>query len=207
MAGTQPLPPPDGSRLAKLALRDQLLAARKARSATERTELARACAEHLLAAEEVRRAHSVAAYVAVGSEPGTAPLLAGLLRTGTRVLLPVLLPDGDLDWAAHAGESSLYPASYGLLEPTGTRLGPGAIADVDAVLVPGLAVDTAGTRLGKGRGCYDRALARVPAHIWTCVLLHPDEVGRAVPSEPHDRPVAAAVTAEGIRRFSRPARG
>jgi 5-formyltetrahydrofolate cyclo-ligase len=197
----QPSPGPQAGPLAKAALRDQLTTARHRRSPGEIGQAAREIAARLLAAEEVRRAASVAAYVAVGTEPGTSPLLAALRDAGKRVLLPVLLPDGDLDWAVHTGEAGLAPARYGLLEPTGPRLGVDAVATPDAVLVPGLAVSATGLRLGRGGGSYDRALARVPAGTFTCVLLYDDEVGRDVPVEPHDLPVAAAVSPSGLRRF------
>ena len=83
------------------------------------------------------------------------------------------------------------PGRLGLLEPAGPRLGLDAIATADVVLVPGLAVSATGLRLGRGGGCYDRALGRVPVGTFTCVLLNDEEVGRAVPVEPHDRPVTA----------------
>lgn len=186
---------------AKLALRDQVLTARNRRSLLERSEVAHAIAEQLMGAPEVRRAASVAAYVAVGSEPGTGPLLRLLTEAGKRVILPVLLPDRDLDWSVYAGDGSLVPARLGLLEPLGPRLGVDAVATADAVLVPGLGVSRGGDRLGRGGGSYDRALARVPVGTFTCVLLHDDEVGLDVPVAAHDRPVTAAATSAGITRF------
>ena len=84
----------------------------------------------------------------------------------------------------------------------GTRLGPDAVATADVVLVPGLAVSARGDRLGRGGGCYDRALGRVPVGTFTCVLLYDDEVGVDVPTEPHDRPVTAAASPSGITRFA-----
>ena len=76
----------DQIETAKLALRDQLLAARKQLSVAEIGERARALATHLLAAGPVRRAAMVAAYVSVGREPGTGPLLEGLRAAGKRVI-------------------------------------------------------------------------------------------------------------------------
>ena len=187
---------------AKVAARDQLLAARKRRPLVEVVEAARAIADHLLATPEVRRAATVAAYVSLDGEPGTGPLLEALRTAGKRVILPVLLPDGDLDWAAYDGPDGLVPASRGLLEPAGSRLGPDAVATADAVLVPGLAVDTAGVRLGRGGGSYDRALGRVPVGTFTCVLLYDGEVGVPVPVEPHDRPVGWAATPTGVVRLA-----
>ncbi|HYG93438.1 MAG TPA: 5-formyltetrahydrofolate cyclo-ligase, partial [Nocardioides sp.] len=66
-----------------------------------------------------------------------------------------------------------------------------------------LAVSPAGMRLGRGAGCYDRALARVPVGTFTCVLLYEEETGVEVPFEPHDRSVAAAVTPAELVRFQR----
>jgi len=190
-----------GGESAKIAMRDQLLTTRNRRSLEERVDVAAALAERLLAEPEVRRAATVAAYVSLGSEPGTGVLLRALAAAGKRVILPVLLPDGDLDWARYDGDEALAPARLGLLEPTGERLGVDAVATADVVLVPGLAVSDRGDRLGRGGGSYDRALGRVPIGTFTCVLLHDDEVGLDVPTEPHDRRVTAAATPSGVRRF------
>jgi 5-formyltetrahydrofolate cyclo-ligase len=187
---------------AKVAVRDQLLTDRRRRPLAEVVTAARAIAEHLLAAPEVRRAATVAAYVSLDGEPGTGPLLEALRADGKRVILPVLLPDGDLDWAPYDGPDGLVPASRGLLEPAGPRLGPDAVATADAVLVPGLAVDTSGIRLGRGGGSYDRTLGRVPVGTFTCVLLYEGEVGVPVPVEPHDRPVGWAATPTGVVRLA-----
>jgi 5-formyltetrahydrofolate cyclo-ligase len=198
--GPGPFP---GAGVAKLALRDQLLTTRHRRSLVEMGEAGRAIAEHLLAHPEVRRAATVAAYVSLAGEPGTRDLIDALRDAGKRVILPVLLPDDDLDWAVYEGATALLPARRGILEPAGRRLGVEAIATADVVLVPGLAVSPDGVRLGRGGGSYDRALARVPAGTFTCALLHDGEVGRDVPVAPHDRAVAAAVTPSGVTRFRR----
>ncbi|MFF3331580.1 5-formyltetrahydrofolate cyclo-ligase [Streptomyces sp. NPDC002888] len=172
-----------------------------------RTAAAR-LAERALELPEVAHARTVAAYVSVGSEPGTLALLDALRARGMRVLLPVLLPDNDLDWGVYGGEDSLARVQHGgrmaLLEPAGERLGPDAVTGADVVLLPGLAVDARGMRLGRGGGSYDRVLARLeragvrPALV---VLLYDSEVVARVPEEPHDRPVRAVVTPSGVRRF------
>src|SRR6478752_7480608 len=183
----------------KVATRDQLLAGRRRRSLSEVGRASEAIAAHLMASDQVRRAATVAAYVSMGTEPGTGLLLEALLERGHRVLLPVLQPDNDLDWAVHTGH--LLPARRGLLEPDGPLLGPDAVATADIVLVPGLAVSPDGARLGRGGGSYDRALARVPVGTPVWILLYDDEVGLPVPVEPHDRPVTGAVTPSGIVRL------
>ncbi|MGW6416855.1 5-formyltetrahydrofolate cyclo-ligase [Streptomyces sp. NPDC055055] len=193
---------PDASE--KALLRKRLLAARAALSADSLTDTAESLARHGVELPELAEAGTVAAYVSVGREPGTRALLDALHARGVRVLLPVLLPDNDLDWAAYEGPEHLAKAGCGLLEPVGPRLGPEAVRTADAVLLPGLAVDGRGMRLGRGGGSYDRVLARLaragldPALV---VLLYADEVVARVPEEPHDHPVHAVVTPVGVTRF------
>lgn len=186
---------------AKIAVRDRLLTSRNRRPVAELGAAARALAGHLLDTVDVRRAATVAAYVSINGEPGTGPLLDGLRAAGKRVILPVLLPDNDLDWAVYRSPEDLAPARWGLLEPVGEPLGLDAIATADVVLVPALAVSDTGMRLGRGGGCYDRALGRVPVGTFTCALLYDEEVGVDVPVEPHDRPVRFAATPSGVRRL------
>jgi 5-formyltetrahydrofolate cyclo-ligase len=193
VTASQSSPDPVLVDAAKTALRDQLLTARHRRPLTEVGGCARALAEVALAQTEVRRAATVAAYVAVGSEPGTGPLLEALTAAGKRVILPVLRPDLDLDWGTWRGSSSLAPARMGLLEPV-DQLGLEAVATADVVLVPGLSASPSGERLGRGGGSYDRALARVPVGTPVWVVLYDEEVGLTLPTAPHDRPVTGALT-------------
>ncbi|MFI5531586.1 5-formyltetrahydrofolate cyclo-ligase [Kitasatospora sp. NPDC051853] len=186
----------------KAALRTRLLAERRALTPEQRARTADALAAH--AGALARPGETVAAYVSVGGEPGTRPLLDALRAAGARVLLPVLLPDNDLDWAEYTGPGALAPAARGLLEPTGPRLGPDAVAGAALVLLPGLAVDRRGVRLGRGGGSYDRVLARLARLGATPVLatlLHDPELLPEVPAEPHDLPVHAAVTPSGVHWF------
>ncbi|WSJ23137.1 5-formyltetrahydrofolate cyclo-ligase [Streptomyces sp. NBC_01324] len=190
---------------AKALLRRELLAARRLLTGEDVERAAEALARRALTLPELSGARTVAAYVSVGREPGTRALLDALRARGVRVLLPVLLPDNDLDWAPYEGAGSLAQAGRGLLEPAGERLGPDAVLNADAVLLPGLAVDGRGMRLGRGGGSYDRVLARLSAagaHPALIVLLYDAEVAARVPEEPHDHPVDAVVTPAGSRRFS-----
>ncbi|MPY49159.1 5-formyltetrahydrofolate cyclo-ligase [Streptomyces acidicola] len=189
-------------------LRQGFLTVRKGLTADDVRRAADALAVRALGLPELAQARTVAAYVSVGNEPGTLTLLDALHARGVRVLLPVLMEDNDLDWGAYEGEGSLVRVQHGgkmaLLEPAGERLDPAAVERADAVLLPGLAVDTRGMRLGRGGGSYDRVLARLeragadPALV---VLLYDTEVVDRVPEEPHDRPVHAVVTPSGVRRF------
>lgn len=193
-----------GDMSEKDALRRQLLAARALLTSSDVQKAAAVLAGIALNLPELRRAWTVAAYVSIGSEPGTRALLDALRERGARVLLPVLLEDNDLDWAVYEGAERLVRARRGLLEPAGPRLGVDAVLEADTVLLPGLAVDARGMRLGRGGGSYDRVLARIvrsgldPALV---VLLYANEVVERVPEEPHDHPVHAVVTPEVTLRF------
>ncbi|MET8559368.1 5-formyltetrahydrofolate cyclo-ligase [Streptomyces flaveolus] len=192
----------------KRALRRELLTVRNRLTADDVRVAGRALAERALELPELARARTAAAYVSVGGEPGTLALLDALRARGVRVLLPVLLPDNDLDWGEYAGPDSLARVRHGgkmaLFEPSGPRLGPDAVTDADVVLLPGLAVDARGMRLGRGGGSYDRVLARLEragADPRLVVLLYDTEVVARVPAEAHDKPVHAVVTPSGVRRF------
>jgi 5-formyltetrahydrofolate cyclo-ligase len=153
-------------------------------------------------------ATTVTAYLSRPGEPGTGPLRSLLAEWGVRVLLPWLLDDRGLDWVMDpgpvgpaTGPSESSAAVPGSLRPPGARLGPAAVADAVLLLVPALAVDTAGRRLGQGGGSYDRVLAALPTRaqrplVVACV--HDEEVLDAatdpLPEEPHDRRVDAALT-------------
>jgi 5-formyltetrahydrofolate cyclo-ligase len=178
------------SRTAKLALRSRMLTARRLLSADERR--LRAAQLQDQTRSFVRREHpsTIAAYVPVGPEPGGPDLPAVLAATGVRLILPVLLPDNDLDWAVFTGDLAEGPR--GLREPPGPRLGIDALRSADLILVPALAVDRSGRRMGRGGGSYDRALTRAAAPV--VALLHDDELIEEVPAEPHDRPVHGVIT-------------
>ena len=174
----------------KSALRRAVLSRRAALGEELRARASTAAVEALLPLVDDAADSPVAAYLAVGTEPGTAALLTALAERHVQVLLPVLLPDHDLDWASAA--DGIRPGPHGLLEPSGPRLGRDAVADCRIVVVPALAVDRAGHRLGRGGGSYDRALPRTRGLV--VALLHDGESVVALPAEPHDAPVDALVT-------------
>jgi 5-formyltetrahydrofolate cyclo-ligase len=177
----------------KALLRARLVAGRAALSDEHRREAGRLIRDELLSLPQLQMAGTVAAYYSVGAEPDTRGLVYALWKRGTYVLLPLLLPDGDLDWASYEGPDSLVPGPRGLAEPGEPPRGPEAVARADVVLAPALAVDHAGNRLGRGGGSYDRALARVTPLIPVIALLYDAELLGHVPAESHDTPVRAAV--------------
>ncbi|WP_055480493.1 5-formyltetrahydrofolate cyclo-ligase [Sphaerimonospora mesophila] len=189
----------------KMNLRRLILDGRARLDAATLRESSVATRETLLDQAWVQMAGLVACYWSIGTEPSTHGLVLALWKHGSTVILPVQLPDGDLDWAVYDGPDSLAPGPSGIMEPVDTRRGVDAIRTAALVLVPALAVDrTTGVRLGRGRGSYDRALARVGPNVPTVALLHEGELLDGVPAEPHDRRVSHAALPSGIVHLAVP---
>lgn len=188
---------------AKRELRAAVLAARRAMTPAAVAEADAALAGRLAELVTPDAALTFCAYVPMTGEPGGPDLPDRLAATPgvARVLLPVLRPDRDLDWAAYAGPESLVPAAFGLREPAGPRLGVTGITLADLVLVPAVAVDRSGTRLGRGGGSYDRALSRVAPGTPVIALLYGGELLDGIPAEAHDQRVSGALMPSGLRRI------
>jgi 5-formyltetrahydrofolate cyclo-ligase len=180
----------------KAALRQRLLAARRSVSDGARADEARSLADHVNAV--VDSDGTVCAYVPVGAEPGSIEMLDVLLQRANRVLLPVARTTADdspvaLQWGEYR-PGQLVAARFGLLEPAGPWLPATALADASVVLVPALAVDRTGVRLGRGRGFYDRTLVSRNPHARLVAVIRDDELLDELPHEPHDVPMTHALT-------------
>ncbi len=176
---------------AKDAWRRRLLAARRALPAAVRAARAASLTIGVLRLAS-GLSGPVCAYLPIGTEPGSPAMLDALRAAAHEVLLPVVpaIP-GPLDWARYDG--SLEAGPLGLRQPTGPRLGPDAISGAALVLVPALAADHAGRRLGRGGGFYDRTLPLAAPGTPLVVLLNDEELVDEVPAEQHDRRVTAAL--------------
>lgn len=136
----------------------------------------------------------VAAYVPFGGEPGSTAMLDALRSAGARVLLPLTGPPGPLNWAEYTGPGGLRPARFGIPEPTGPHLSPAAVAWATTILVPALAVDRRGVRLGRGAGYYDRTLPEARPDARLIAVVRDEELLDHLPEEPHDRRMGWALT-------------
>ena len=179
----------------KSELRTAILSARRAVTAELRHAEADDLRERL--AGLARPGDTMCAYVPVGSEPGSPAMLDALVAAGARVLLPVAREDEaglplPLHWGEYRGE--LVAARYGLREPPAPWLPAEAISTASMVVVPALAVDRAGVRLGRGAGFYDRSLALADSAARLIAMVRDDEVVDHLPGEPHDVPMTHALT-------------
>lgn len=135
---------------------------------------------------QLRRGDVVASYTSLPTEPPTDAIHERVATLGLRLLLPVLLPDKDLDWSDG---------------PDGPALGRDAIARARLLVVPALAVGRDGRRLGQGGGSYDRALVRRSPDSTVVSVVDPEWWVEQVPAERHDQAVDAVLTTQGLRRL------
>lgn len=198
---------PDTSHLdaidAKKLLRSHLRALRTQQAESFQTaegkerqrHLTETLTDHTLQA--VGDARTVAAYISGDDEPATTRIVATLQGNGVRVLLPVLGPGLARAWAYFRGFDDLEQRAPGRPpEPSGPILPADAIKDAEAVIVPSLAVDGLGTRLGQGGGWYDRMLALIDEDVPTFAMLFHHELIRDqnLPRAEFDIPVKAVIT-------------
>ena len=180
----------------KAEWRDAVLRARRLTSAEQRRADADALCGHLPALAHA--GDTVCAYVPVGSEPGSTAMLDALTGLGARVLLPVAREDEagiplPLQWGEYRA-GGLVDARFGLREPGPPWLGFEAIASASVVLVPALAVDLAGVRLGRGAGFYDRSLGSADPAARLVAVVRDDELVDRLPGADHDVPMTHALT-------------
>ena len=182
--------------LTKSQVRAEILAARRSLSQQTRDRETAELARHLttLAAPGT----TVCAYIPVGSEPGAVAMIDDLVARGVDVLLPVAREDPDgtplpLQWGRYT-RGELVKALFGLRDPPPPWLPADAVAGAAVVLIPALAVDRDGARLGRGAGYYDRTLPLADPAALLIAVVRDDELVDRLPSEPHDVPMTHALT-------------
>jgi len=189
-------PGPTDVAAEKAAWRRRIRAARRARTPDVRARHAELLTDAAL--ELVARVDGpVCAHLPTGVEPWSAAGVDTLREAGHEVLLPVVAGSAEpLDWARFDGLDALAAGPFGLWEPTGPRLGPHAVRRARLVLLPALAADRRGVRLGQGGGFYDRTLPLLDGDVALVVVLDDGELVDELPAEPHDRRVTAALLPE-----------
>ena len=180
--------------MTKKEQRAQALAARRAMTAEQRAAASRAICERILSLPEIEKAHTVLSYMALKDEADLSALHEKLRERGARLCFPVSLPDGVMEVYEPSGWRS---GAYGIREPdreTSRRIEPGVI---DLALIPCVAFDEGGMRLGHGAGYYDRYLPQCGNAALIAVAFECQRLP-AIVSEPHDRRMDTVVTETGI---------
>ena len=185
----------------KQKLRGSLRAARRAFSRAHREETGAAIARWARGSSMIRSSASVVCYLADDGEPDTAPLMVALRAAGKEIFLPRCIENRSLELVAVQPGAALRPTGPGgVLEPEGEATEPAAIPGPVILLVPSVALDPRGFRLGRGGGFYDRLLPRARGLQWLVVgVSHAEHVLDEVPTEAHDQPVDALLTEDAYR--------
>jgi 5,10-methenyltetrahydrofolate synthetase len=183
----------------KAALRAEMIARRDALGAGERARLASSLTTGLLALSEYAAARSVLATMGIGSEWNTRAFIDRARADGKAVVLPrVSAPPRRLVLHVVADpETDLVPGVWDIPEPDPARCREVALADVDFALVPALAVDRSGFRLGYGAGYFDKLLAGRKARPYCVTALPAAFVVESLPHEPHDVAVDLVMSEAG----------
>jgi 5-formyltetrahydrofolate cyclo-ligase len=188
----------DAVHAAKAALRARLLAGRAALGADQRACASIEICSRVRSLPELVGVRAVLGFAAFGSEVDVDPLLADLRRRGVEVHLPWV--EGErLHVAAVADPSTDLVAGWrGVREPRDRR--PVALERLEAVIVPGLAFDRRGARLGYGGGHFDRLLGGLRRGTALIGVAFDPQIVDSLPTQPHDRPVDLVVTERRILR-------
>ena len=178
----------------KAALRRRVRAYLEGLSPRQRRESDDALFARFLSLPQVEAADTLLLYHGMGAEPDTARLFPALWARGKRLCLPRCLPGHGMEARLIRPDSALVPHRLGMLEP-GEDCPPVDRVDIGLALVPGLAFDRSGGRLGQGGGFYDRWLAGFSG--FTAALCRAPLLLERRPAPGHDLPVALVLTVVG----------
>ncbi|MGI6221994.1 MAG: 5-formyltetrahydrofolate cyclo-ligase [Prevotella sp.] len=137
----------------------------------------------LLNHPKVKAAQTVLFYYSLPDEVFTHEAVDQLVGQGKRVLLPVVLPNNEMELRVYVGPESMQEDCYHILEPCGATFTD--LAKIDVGLIPGMSFDAKGHRLGRGKGYYDRFLAKVPS-LYKIGVCFPFQKLDEVPSDKFD---------------------
>jgi len=142
---------------------------------------------------EFQKARGIGAFASTTGEINTYSILEGVLSSGKKLYLPRVAADKThFDYYAVSDFTKLSTGAFGILEPTGSH--PAPWEEIDIALVPGLAFDLRGHRLGFGKGYYDRVLPLLKKTTLTVGLGYSFQVVERIPDEAHDIPLKALLT-------------
>lgn len=182
----------------KRPIREKLLFARRHCSAETCLRLSLLIQERFLASGAYRQARSIGLYSPVLNEVQTELVARRCLADGKRLAYPRVAGE-TFRFVEVAGLAEMTPGAFGVLEPTGNRVL--AVAEIDLLVIPGVAFDLAGHRLGYGKGYYDRALAGSRPGQERAGFAYEFQVVESLPAAAHDRRLTCLVTEQRILRF------
>jgi 5-formyltetrahydrofolate cyclo-ligase len=180
----------------KQEIREHVLKQRRQISPETRSEYSRLIHERLFRLDVFRDAASIMAYMDFRNEVETIPVIKHCLSQGKRIVLPVSMkkPRQLLLSEVRDPEAEIAAGTFGVPEPLKEYIRPFPAEDLDLILVPAVAFDSLGYRIGYGAGYYDRFLAGLTRIIPTIGLAFEVQIIDRVPAEPTDWPVDYIIT-------------
>ena len=174
------------SDVLKKEIRKQIRHAKSCQTASQLLAESAVITEKIKALPEIKEAHTILCYYSLPDEVDTHAFVEELRTTGKTVLLPKVTGDGIMELRRYDGKDSMHIGAYGIMEPVGSLFTN--YEDIDVALIPGVAFDKGGNRLGRGKGFYDRILPSLKnaRKIGVCF---PFQYIASVPAEKHDIPV------------------
>ena len=182
--------------LEKEKLRKSLLEQLKKQAPEFRQKRSKSILEKLNRTSEFRKGMAVMFYIATSGEVDTKPLLLEVIREGREVVVPYVdrKTNSLISVQIHNPEQDLHPGTYGILEPRSDLVCPFDPGRLDLVLVPGIAFDKQGHRLGRGKGYYDRFLKTLPPHAKCFGLAFDFQILKSVPTDNFDVSMDRVIT-------------
>lgn len=185
--------------MTKGPLRAATLARRRALSPQQVSSQSLALQSRFLELPEFERSTLLALYAPIHKEVETAAVAAEALATGRKLLYPKV-HGHDLQFHRVAGLGELVPGSFGIPEPVGEACNPG---DADLIVIPGVAFDLSGRRIGYGKGYYDRTLHRLEGSGRLVGFCYDFQLVEEIAGEPHDVTMDLVVTELRVVRFNK----
>ena len=187
------------SETSKDALRAGVRSRRATRAARDISNLSHSASRHLVDFLDTLGPRSVAIFLSSAHELQTHDVIAHLSDAGVTVWAPHSLDHGVLHWSEISRDTPVSTGPFGIPEPASSVESRRAHIEPDMVICPAALVDRHGTRLGWGKGYYDRFLATLGAHAPVVAVVFDDEVVDELPREAHDVPVTHLATPSGVR--------
>lgn len=177
--------------MTKRELRQRIRTQKRRLSAAELAVMSEDICSKVLALASWQEAGTLLLYYPLPDEVDVRLLIKDAFESGKKVLLPVVKGD-ELELHLYEGEASLKEGAFGIMEPTGSLFAPEHYGEIELAIIPGMAFDSAGHRLGRGKGYYDRLLPnlRDAKLIGVCF---PFQFLEEVPAEAHDISVCKVI--------------
>ncbi len=169
----------------KNTLRNMIRQEKRQFSKAQLEELSLPVLERLYAHPMLQGAHTILLYYSLDDEVNTHQFVDRLLKDGKRIYLPRVINTTDIELREYTGKHDLQEGAFHIMEPTGTLLAEERYGEIETGVIPGMAFDSFGHRIGRGKGYYDRLLAKMP-HLYKIGVCFSFQKVESIPVDAND---------------------